>query len=275
MKKKTNFELSSILNTATYSQYLNRLTELSLSMFEWVNLPDSVDARFLELSLFKSGMCVFFRDDVLGYLSLNCSINGKLNVYNVPINRVAYASNGYRKNLNEENSVIIYNNYLRTNSVTDVKLFAERLYNLDRIIDVNANAQKTPILIQCDEQQRLSMLNAYKQFDGNSPVIFAGKNLDINSVKVLTTGAPYIADKIYHLKSQIWNEALTYLGISNLSMNKKERLITDEVQRSQGGTIASRESRLEARRQACSQINEMFGLDVWVNFRDGDEVDNE
>lgn len=273
--KKTNFELSSILNTATYSQYLNRLTELSLSMFEWVNLPDSVDARFLELSLFNSGMCVFFLDDVLGYLSLNCSINGKLNVYNVPINRVAYASNGYRKILNEENSVIIYNNYLRTNSVTDVKLFAERLYNLDRIIDVNANAQKTPILIQCDEQQRLSMLNAYKQFDGNSPVIFAGKNLDINSVKVLTTGAPYIADKIYHLKSQIWNEALTYLGISNLSMNKKERLITDEVQRSQGGTIASRESRLEARRQACSQINEMFGLDVWVNFRDGDEVDNE
>ena len=170
--------------------------------------------------------------------------------------------------LKRSNSVIIWNNYIRTNSVLDVKMFAKRLYNLDRIIDVNANAQKTPILIKCDETQRLTMLNVYKEYDGNSPVIFGDKALNSNGLDVLSTGAPYVADKIYQLKTQIWNEALTYLGISNINIQKKERLITDEVTRNQGGTIASRYSRLESRREAVRKINEMFGLNIEVNYRE-------
>ena len=77
-----------------------------------------------------------------------------------------------------------------------------------------------------------------------------------------------IADKLTELKSQVWNEALTYLGISNVNIQKKERLITDEVARTQGGTIASRYSRLESRRQAAEKINDMFGLDITVDFRE-------
>ena len=86
-------------------------------------------------------------------------------------------------------------------------------------------------------------------------------------MQALKTDAPYVSDKLYQLKTQIWNEALTYLGISNLSIQKKERLITDEAIRSQGGTIASRYSRLEARRKACEEINDMFGLNVSVDYR--------
>ena len=150
----------------------------------------------------------------------------------------------------------------------DVEMFSKRLYNLDRAIDVNANAQKTPILILCDENQRLVMKNLYKQYEGNEPFIFGNKNLDVNGVTVLSTGAPYVADKLYELKTQLWNEALTYLGISNINIVKKERLITDEVTRNQGGTVASRYSRLESRRQACEKINKMFGLDIWVDYRE-------
>ena len=106
------------------------------------------------------------------------------------------------------------------------------------------------------------------QYDGNVPFIFGDKNINPNSLKVLTTGAPYMCDKLYQLKTQIWNEALTYLGISNINIQKKERLITDEVTRNQGGVIASRYSRLESRRQACKQINDMFGLDMWCDYRE-------
>ena len=87
-------------------------------------------------------------------------------------------------------------------------------------------------------------------------------------MKVLKTDAPYIADRLYQLKTQIWNEALTYLGISNMNIQKKERLISDEAIRSQGGTIASRYSRLESRREAADKINGMFGLDIRVDFRE-------
>lgn len=267
-KRDGQFGESAYMNNRTYMQYYNRLTELALSMFEWKNLPKTVDQRFLEMCLYSDGMCVFFEDEVLGYLGLRCMIGGRLNVYQIPTDRKAYATNGYQKDLNGTNSVIIFNNYLHTNSMLDVEMFSKRLYNLDRAIDVNANAQKTPVLIQCDETQRLTMKNLYKQYEGNEPFIFGSKGLDANGLKVLQTGAPYVADKLYELKTQLWNEALTYLGISNINVVKKERMITDEVTRNQGGTVASRYSRLESRRQACKQINEMFGLDIWVEYRE-------
>jgi hypothetical protein len=267
-RKRTNFEESAATNTLTYMQYLRRLMELSMSMFEWKNLPSTVDPRYIELRLFETGSVVFFKDDVLGELCLDCIQQGNFDVYGNPVTRRAYSCyNNYQKVLSNKDSVIIWNNYLRTNSVTDIELYAKRLWDLDRSVVVNAKAQKTPILIQCNEKQKLSMKNLYMQYDGNIPAIFADNNIDINGIKVISTQAPYVADKLYQLKNQIWNEALTYLGISNLNINKQERLITDEVSSSQGSTISSRYSRLECRKQAVEKINEMFGLDIEVDYR--------
>lgn len=275
-KRNRQFWESATSNNAAYLQYYNRLMELSISMFEWKNLPYTIDSRFLELILFSDGMSVFFKDDILGYLALRTTIGGHLNVYQIPTERMAYASNGYQRHLTGDDSVIIFNNMIHTNSLMIVETFAKRLYNLDRAIDVNANAQKTPILITCEESQRLTLKNVYMQYDGNEPVIFGDKNLNPNSLKVLTTGSPYVADKLYQLKTQIWNEALTYLGISNVNIQKKERLVSDEVMRNMGGTIASRYSRLNARRQACEEINRLFGLDISVDYRqDYREADDE
>ena len=271
MKKKKNqsFHNTLMTNGATYVQYYNRLMELSMSMFEWKNLPDTVDERYLELGLFSSGCMVFFKDDVIGELALNMTYQGGFDIYGEPTKRRAYSRyNQFQTTLDKDNSVIIWNNMLRTNSALDVQMFAYRLYNLDRIVDINANAQKTPVLITCDEKQKLTMKNLYLQYEGNYPVIFGDSNLDIKSLSVLKTDAPFVSDKIYDLKVKIWNEALTYLGISNINTTKKERLITDEVIRNQGGTIASRYSRLESRRRAVKKINKMFGLNITVDYRE-------
>ena len=286
-RRKTNFSESLFQNNNQYGMYLERLTELAVSMFEWKNLPDTCDERFLELTLFTNGYAIFFEDEDLSrtglsvsdngsYLALPVATNGRWNVYNVPTKRRAYASNGYNKALDVNNSVMIYNNLLHTNSVNICRTYARRLYNLDRIVDVNANAQKTPVLILANEQQRLTMQQVYQKWDGNEPVIFGDRDLDMKLVQALRTDAPYVADKIQSLKTELWNEVLTYLGISNISFQKKERMISDEVLRNQGGTIASRYSRLNARRQSADQINKMFGLNIEVNFReDYREADDE
>lgn len=245
-----------------------------MSMFKWEGLPESVDVRYLEMELFLSGQSLFFKDDVMGYLTLGCLANGSFDVYGEPVSRRAYSRyNGYNSDVfTGKDSVIIWNNYMRVPSAQDVMYYAQRLWDIDSTIDINVSAQKTPILIQCDEKQKLSLLNVYKEYDGNSPVLFGDKNLDIKGFGVLKTDAPFVADKVYELKNQIWNEALTYLGISNVSYQKRERLITDEVTRSQGGTIASRYSRLAMREQACNRINEMFGLDVSVKYREDFQI---
>lgn len=266
-RKREKWE-SALLNNNTYLQYYNRLLELAINMYEWKNLPDTVDERFLELTLFSDGMAVFFRDDILGELCLQCMIGGELDVYRIPIDRTAYATNGYQMHLNIQNSVIIFNNYSHTNSMLDVEMYARRLYEIERTIDVNVKAQKTPVLVRATENQRLTMKNLYMQYDGNEPFIFGDNNLDMDAIKVLPTNAPYVADKLNILKRQIWNEALTYLGIENSNTEKKERLVSDEVNSNLGGVAAQRFCRLNARRKAADQINKMFGLNIEVNFRE-------
>lgn len=268
-KKNRQFWETAKMNNATFNYYYERLVELSMSMFEWKNLPETVDPRYLELILFTNGSAVFFEDDVLGYLTLKMVVNSPLNVYNIPTERRAIANNGYQKQLSIDNSVIIYNNMLRTNSQQAVELFAKRLYDLDRTIDINASAQKTPILLRGTESQILTLKNAYMKYDGNMPVMVSDKDIDLkDGFDVLLTGAPFVADKLYTLKTEIWNEALTYLGISNVNSWKRERMLHDEITRNLGGTLASRYSRLESRKQACEKINAMFGLNIDCEYRE-------
>ena len=270
----SRFWESALVNNRTFNAWYNRLKEIAITCFTWENLPDTIDKRFLEMCLFERGMCLFFKDEDMNpseggeYLALNTTIGGQLNVYNIPVERRAYATNGYNKNMTEKDSVLIWNNYIHCNSVDDILMFAWRLTNIDRTIDVNVNAQKTPVLIKTTENQRMVVQNVYMKYEGNQPVIIGDKNLDDNGIMVLKTDAPYVSDKLTDLKVQIWNEALTYLGIPNVAFNKKERMIKDEVQRTQGGVVASRFSRLKAREEACEQINKMFDLDISVRYND-------
>ena len=272
-QRQEEFWDSGIENSRSFIYYFDRLKELAISMYEWKNLPDSIDPRFLELTLFTEGKAVWFNDEVMGMLALQCAAGGKLNVYRIPTYRRAYAPNGYQKVLGEDDSVLIYNNYLHMPSLLDVRHFAMRLAGIERTMDININAQKTPILIQCNENERLTMKNLYMQYEGNQPFIFATDKLDTKGLAVLKTDAPYLADKLYELKTNIWNEAMTYLGISNINVVKKERMISDEVTRNNGGTIASRYSRLQARKDACKKINKMFGLNIEVDYREDFNVD--
>ena len=272
-RTKTNngiFIDSAVGNKMAYMTYYAQLLEIAISRFKWLNLPDTVDARFLELALNTKGFALFFKDEDIGYLGMNTTIGGQLSNYNIPINRQAFASNGYKANRTIRDSVIVWNNLIHTNGQLKLLEFSKDLYNLECIIRTNANAQKTPLMILCDERTRLTMENLYQKYEGNVPFIFGSSrnsDLSVTSIQAMNTQAPYLADKLYQLKANIWNEALTFLGISNISITKKERMVSDEVNRMQGGVLASRYSATEARKQACEEINNMFGLNIDVEFR--------
>lgn len=262
------FSSSAAKNKMSYLNYLERLLSLSISIFKWENLPTTCDERFLELQLMNKGYCLFFEDEILGYLCLPCMIGGQLDVYNIPVMRTAYASNGYQNQKSKEDSVIIYNNMLHTNDYIMIENYARRLWELDQIIDINAKAQKTPLLISCDEKQRLTLKNLYQKYDGNQPFIFGDRSLTTGVIQAINTGAPYVADKLYELRTNIYNEALTFIGVPNVTAEKKERMIRDEVQQLNGGTTSGRFSRLQAREEAASKINDMFGLHIFVHVRE-------
>lgn len=253
---------------SSFQKYRDNLMQLGMAMFDWQNLPETCSERYIERTEYFKGATVFFKDDALGYLCLPVIFNGPFDVLDEPDRRVAYSRSGYRKQLTKDDSVIIWNNYLRKPSCLTVNHYARRLADLENSIDVNCKAQKTPVLIRCNENQRLTLQNLYNQYEGNYPFIFGERDLDVKGISAISTGAPFVADKMFQIKMQVWNEALTELGISNISYQKKERLVSDEVIRNMGGTIASRYSRITMRRDACDKINRMFGLNIECDYRE-------
>ena len=212
------------LNSYTTIDYLYRLKEYAINTFEWLNLPSTVDARYIELQLFEQGRICFFKDKLIGYLALPLNEEGTQNVYDEFRNKRIYANNGFHRNRNLTNSVVIYNNFLRIPTYTTVNLYAIRLARVMRTIDLNVEAQKTPILITCPENQKLALENVYKKYKGNSPVIYTDSEFNLDSIKVLKTDAPFVADKLTDYKHDLWNEVMTFLGVNNANQDKRERL---------------------------------------------------
>ena len=277
-KKQTAQFYDSLFDALSYqSFYRDRLTDIAFSCVKWKNLPEEIDTRFLEWCLFYDGMAIFFKDDITEkFVCIQVMPSGQFNMYRIPKERTAYAVNGYQNSdLNENNSVIIYNNLLRKPSVQDIEIYAKKLTNIDLTLNVNVNAQKTPIAIICDETQRLTFQQLYQNYAGNMPFIFGDKGLNLDNVKSINTQADYKGEELNKLKTDIWNEALTYLGVSNVQYQKKERINTEEINRSMGGAFASRRSRIKARQNAVEEINKMFGLSIEVDFEDEvDKIDN-
>ena len=262
-------EMSMLTNNATYIDYLNRLRLLATSLFTWENLDEVAGfgaSRFLEQSLFDNGRACFVKDDELGFMVLKVNPSDKLNVYNLPTRVMAW-SIGYEKNYDFDDVVYIMNNELQLPTSQTINLIAYRLYETERTIDTNLIAQKTPILIEGDTKTILTLKNVYMQYSGNTPFIFGNKQFDIsNKLNVLKTDAPYLIDKLTIHKHELWNEALTYLGIDNANTDKKERLITDEVESNNDLINFYLNCFYKTRKQACELINEKFLKDSDVKI---------
>lgn len=269
------------LNDQTYLSYMWRLYDLAVSVFEWKNLPKGINERMIERWLLANGMCLFVYDEALkelederspeGYAMLRMTMNGQFDIYNIPKNRTAYTVDPQypMKNFDITNSVICFNDNLGIPTFLQLDLYAKILWQCERSIYTNLSQQKTPRIVKCSEKQRMSMQNLFAQVDGFMPVCWADKDLDLKDVEVLDTASPYVADKIQGVKHQIWNEALTYLGIENTKTDKKERMVSDEVLGNMGDVEAQRFTRLNSRKQFCKEVNEMFGLEIDVDFRSG------
>lgn len=254
-------------NRSTFLMWWYKLRNIALTIYEWKNLPDTVDERYIELELFNNGYAIYFNDFLIGDLCLGGTIGGNFNPYGIPNSRQAKGLNGYTKDLTAEDSVIIWNNYSHNPTGLLCDMYAERIANLDRVIDVNVNAQRTPIIIYTTQNKLLSTKNFYQQYSGNEPLIIADREFSPDDFVVINNQSPYVADKINNLKKEFINEFLSTIGVENSPIIKKERVQSSEVNAEFGQIKAQRDVGLAPRREAAKQINQMFGTNIEVNFR--------
>lgn len=266
---KDAFRDAILMNNQTYIDYLERMKKICLSMFEWENLPDSMNARFLEMCLFYNGQAALLYDDTYGYINTMAADGGYINIYGLPTELQCYS---YRFNQRRslymsdtgaekgEECILVMNNYERIPTTSTISLFAYRLAEAQRTTDVNIKAQRTPILITTDQKQYFTLKKMYEEYDGNTPAIFADKNLiSPDALKAIKTDAPFIINDLMEYKREIWNEFLTFMGIQNLS-EKRERLISNEVDSNNELLNLNLQALLIPRKEACREFNEKYGL---------------
>lgn len=266
---KDAFRDAILMNNRTYNDYLDRMRKICLSMFEWVNLPESMNARFLEQCLYYQGQASLLYDKDYGYLNTMASDGGYINIYGLPTEIMCYSyrfnqrRSLYTTDVGEEKDkecILVLNNYDRVPTSYTISLFAYRLAEAQRTADVNIKAQRTPILITTDQKQYFTLKKMYEEYDGNTPAIFADKNLITpDALKAMKTDAPMIIKDVMDYKREIWNEFLTFMGISNLS-EKRERMISNEIDSNNELVNLNLQALLIPRKEACRQFNKKYGL---------------
>ena len=268
------------INDDTYIDYLERLKKIAISIFEWEGLPESMDARFLEFCLYYTGQAALLKNEDGILINTKACTAGDINIYELPTSINCY-SVGFSKtkkvydgfvpeNIDDsEYAVHVLNNLNRCPTAYTIELFAYRLYLAQRTADTNISVNKMPFIITTEDNQRLTMENLFNQINENKPAIFGDKDALSNlkeAVKVLPTNPPFIADKLLDYKKQIFNEALEFLGINYLS-EKKERLISNEVNSNNELINLNLQSYLVPRQKAAEQFNKLFGTNVEVKVR--------
>ena len=283
MQKPPWIENAKYFTSVTYSTWFNRLYNMAISRFEWLNLPDTCNEKFIEQVLFFNGFMVGYKDTALNsYLIMPCTNNSVLDIFGYPAKVNAYGYNGYMAQnltpytitLGQEttnaDAALLYANYSRCPDLPAVLYFARKLTKIDRTIDVNINVQKTPYIISCGENQRLTIANMFKQVDNFEPAIMTTKFYGLNGEKpinVMDLKPPFVADKMQVLKRQVYQEALTYLGIEANTSEKAERQVTEELTANMGETESMRQSPLASRKQFCKEFNKIYGTNIDVKFR--------
>lgn len=250
--------------------YLRILTELSVNRFKWVGLPDTVDERFLEMTLYYNALSIFYFDKEYGrYMAVRGSATHP-NMYDNPTQFNVMGQGTFKaKTLSAKGAVPIWSNYMRVPDHDIVHIYATKLAEIDRTIEINLQSMRFSHIVFVDENERQSYAQVIRQHREGQPVIFGTNSLDPGKIQAFNVGID--KDVILNLqisKGKIWNECMTLLGIKNANEDKRERMVVDEVNANEDQVASSRGVSLNARAQAAEQINVLFDLDVSVGWNE-------
>lgn len=271
-----------ITNNLLERMYLRLFGELATNRFHWEGLPEGIDPRFVELTLYMRGLSVFFKSGALknptrpdkynAFMALRGSGAGALDMYDNYMTYIVYGNSMISGTLDQDDCVPIWGNTLRVPDYDVVTTYAHRLTTFDRSIDNTVILLRTPYVIAVDQSQRLSVINMMRQVEEGQPFIVGTPQAMQTIQEQMAVWPTGVTGQTLHDlqigKTRVWNEAMTFLGINNANQEKKERVVTDEVAANNSQVEGFRNSALAARQLAVERINEKYGLNITVEWNE-------
>ena len=266
-KRKNRFNILSGFEPGSKTdEYLRNYTyykNIALNVYTWENLPNGIEPRHIERALFEKGEAFFFDDELLGFMCLPSSGTNNLNVYG-DATSVMVNGHGFCKQLNIKKGVRILNNDSATPTHSHVDHYSRKLAEVESLMDQNLNQQRFPYFLKATKSTEFSLRAMFKKMmEGETGIIVNKDHLNGDSIEVMNTEVPYLLDRLQAQLECYRKELLTFLGI-NSSVEKKERLLVDEVNSNNDYINMSLDLGLKQRQLAADKINEMFGLDIKV-----------
>lgn len=250
-----------------WMHFYYKILNLYLVRFKYTGLPDYIPPQFMERVLFYRGVGAFIYDDVVDkFAFMRTALTGLPDIYDIPEIRQVYTANGYIEDYSKWDSVLVWDNPSALPWCYTAAMYADRLATAMKTIDTNLFAQRTPVVLACTVDERLTYESISDQYEAYVPIIRVDDTVDLDRIKTLKLDAPYVVDKIYAYMNTLWSQVLTDLGYESNPIDKKERLISQEVQGNNGETEGERHVALDMRRRAFDAINKVFGLNVQVEF---------
>lgn len=255
----------------TFYHFVDYLYLAAVSRFKWNNLPKTVDQRMIEQSLIMQGSCLFFKLDIDGNFYATPSANsGRFDLYGIPLTRRVVRPNGFKRTFKaaDKDNVLIYNDYTLMPFIQVVWYYAEKFTRLEVAKDVNTELQKKPKAIRTNKDNVKSIKEIINSAQLGVPYVLADDELSHpnDKTEVLSFDTPIILEELEKEKNALFSEYLTRLGFNNINIYKSAHLTVDESNANNEHILSFRNSALEMREKACDKINELFGLNISVEF---------
>ena len=244
--------------------YFNLLYTLGIAVRVWEGFPTYFDKSILERILMNSGKAVIHYDPLLK--KWLCLVLGEVSKYDTNGRPLHYAASTLFGNiiyhdLNPENSVIIWDNMTQIPTLANVEFYAGRLANIRMAIDQCVKNLKVPYIIRTTSNNKAATEAIFTEIYNYKPAIIEDGVVDLEALKVytLTEGIPEALETMRTEFTNTFNEALSSLGIANVSQeeSKNERMTAFEVAKTITGSMIQQESRLKPALQGAEQLTEL------------------
>ena len=247
---------------------INYMLDKSLSMFDWVNLTDTIPEKELEKILQVQGYAIITKINDNLY-ACNGGLGGELDVYNRPtqaIVNIPYLNYSETLTIGKD-CVVIKNDSM---GMGLIPLYLKYISTLnENFITINTSLilnRANKIFSAKDENTYESVNNYIDDLTGGKLTTILERDM-FESLKIIDNSSnnddmQKLIELNQYLKSSLYNE----IGLSSNYNMKRERLQNAEIELNSGNLYPLLDDMYINRLKGIEQVNEMFDTEIEITF---------